>query len=87
MCMASTCSAFDAKNRLGRLLDRVQAGEVIIITRHGHPVAKLGPAAESDSESVAAALAECKQIRDAIAGWKIKITRKEVSNSVRQGRK
>ena len=85
--MALTCSAFNAKNRLGRLLDRAQAGEVIIITRHGHPVAKLGPAAASDSESVAAALAACKQIRDAIAGRKIKITRKEISSWVREGRK
>ena len=33
--------AFDAKNRLGALLDLVEAGEEIVITRHGRPVARL----------------------------------------------
>jgi prevent-host-death family protein len=35
--------AFDAKNSLGMLLDLVQKGEEIVITRHGKPVARLIP--------------------------------------------
>jgi prevent-host-death family protein len=35
--------AFAAKNTLGALLDRVERGEEIVITRHGHPVARLVP--------------------------------------------
>jgi prevent-host-death family protein len=35
--------AFEAKNRLGQLLDQVEHGEEIIITRHGRAVAKLVP--------------------------------------------
>jgi prevent-host-death family protein len=35
--------AFEAKNTLGTLLDRVEAGEEIVITRHGKPVARLVP--------------------------------------------
>ena len=35
--------AFEAKNTLGALLDRVMEGEEIIITRHGKPVARLVP--------------------------------------------
>lgn len=35
--------AFDAKNRLGQLLDLVEQGEEITITRHGRPVARLVP--------------------------------------------
>ena len=35
--------AFAAKNRLGGLLDRVERGEEIVITRRGKPVAKLVP--------------------------------------------
>jgi len=35
--------AFEAKNRLGALLDLVEGGEVIVITRHGRKVAKLVP--------------------------------------------
>jgi prevent-host-death family protein len=37
--------AFEAKNRLGALLDRVEQGEEIVITRRGKPVARLIPAA------------------------------------------
>jgi prevent-host-death family protein len=33
--------AFEAKNRLGTLLDWVEAGEEVVITRHGRPVARL----------------------------------------------
>jgi len=33
--------AFEAKNRLGQLLDWVEAGEEVVITRRGKPVAKL----------------------------------------------
>ena len=33
--------AFEAKNTLGSLLDRVERGEEILITRHGKPVARL----------------------------------------------
>jgi prevent-host-death family protein len=36
--------AFEARNRLGALLDRVEHGEKIVITRRGKPVAKLVPA-------------------------------------------
>ncbi len=36
--------AFEAKNRLGALLDRVEKGKEILITRRGKPVAKLVPA-------------------------------------------
>jgi prevent-host-death family protein len=35
--------AFEAKNKLGQLLDLVEQGEEIIITRHGRPVASLAP--------------------------------------------
>jgi prevent-host-death family protein len=36
--------AFEAKNRLGTLLDWVEHGEEVLITRRGKPVAKLVPA-------------------------------------------
>jgi prevent-host-death family protein len=35
--------AFEAKNSLGSLLDRVERGEEIVITRHGRAVARLVP--------------------------------------------
>jgi prevent-host-death family protein len=33
--------AFDAKNNLGALLDLVEHGEEVVITRYGKPVARL----------------------------------------------
>ena len=36
--------AFEAKNKLGQLLDQVERGEEIKITRHGKEVARLVPA-------------------------------------------
>jgi prevent-host-death family protein len=36
--------AFEAKNKLGALLDWVAAGEEVLITRHGRAVARLVPA-------------------------------------------
>jgi len=38
-------SVYDAKTHLSRLLDAVEAGEEVIITRHGRPVARLVSAA------------------------------------------
>ncbi|HMO50846.1 MAG TPA: type II toxin-antitoxin system prevent-host-death family antitoxin [Kiritimatiellia bacterium] len=39
--------AFEAKTHLSRLLDDVEKGVSIIITRHGKPVAELRPAMPS----------------------------------------
>ena len=36
--------AFEAKNKLGTLLDWVERGEEVVITRRGKPVARLIPA-------------------------------------------
>ena len=38
-----TVGAFDAKTHLSSLLDKVEAGEEVLITRHGKPVARLVP--------------------------------------------
>jgi prevent-host-death family protein len=35
--------AFEGKNNFGKLLDLVEAGEEVVITRHGKPVARLVP--------------------------------------------
>ena len=54
--------AFEAKNTLGSLLDRVERGEEIVITRHGRPVAKLVPNFNSiDREQAQAAAARIRE--------------------------
>ena len=50
--------AFEAKNTLGNLLDRVERGEEILITRHGRPVAKLVPNTQGIDREQARAAAQ-----------------------------
>ncbi len=53
--------AFEAKNTLGALLDRVEEGEEIIITRHGKAVARLAPCGSTvDRQEVDSALARIR---------------------------
>jgi prevent-host-death family protein len=53
--------AFEAKNTLESLLDRVEHGEEIVITRHGKPVARLIPHSGSDRAQARAALARLRK--------------------------
>lgn len=39
----TTVGAYEAKTHFSELLEKVEAGEEITITRHGSPVAKLVP--------------------------------------------
>jgi prevent-host-death family protein len=56
---------YEAKNRLSALLDQVERGAEITITRHGIPVAKLVPAGpafdRAKARSTAAALRAASQ--------------------------
>ena len=36
-------SVAEAKNRLPELIRAVESGELVVITRHGKPVAQIGP--------------------------------------------
>ena len=60
--------AFEAKNTLGTLLDLVQHGEEIVITRHGKPVARLVPNTGSIDRAQARAAAERIRARAAQLG-------------------
>jgi prevent-host-death family protein len=61
--------AFEAKNTLGSLLDRVEKGEEIMITRRGTPVAKLVPAKPGfDREKARAAAEGLKKLQASLKG-------------------
>ena len=53
-----TIGAFEAKNRLSELLQAVENGDEVTITRHGRPVARLVPVDQSDRAKVREAI-EC----------------------------
>lgn len=43
MARSNTIGAYEAKTHLSELLEKVESGEEITITKHGAPVAKLVP--------------------------------------------
>ena len=60
--------AFEAKNTLGSLLDRVQNGEEVVITRHGRAVARLVPNSGAVDRTQARAAAERIRARATLSG-------------------
>lgn len=52
----SEIGVYEAKTNLTRLLDRVEKGERIVITRHGRPVAELAPLRRQKPERVRMAI-------------------------------
>lgn len=53
--------AYEAKTRLSELLERASRGDRIVITKHGKPVAVLGPA--SAQTPPAEVVAQIKEFR------------------------
>jgi len=53
--------ASEAKARLLQLLDFVEQGETVVITRRGRPIARLSPEADSRREDVKAAIADIRE--------------------------
>jgi prevent-host-death family protein len=61
--------ASEAKTHLPQLLDAVEHGETIIITRHGRSVARLVPEHRIRQERISAAVAGLRDLREAIKEW------------------
>lgn len=57
-----TIGAFEAKTHLSALLDKVEQGEIILITKHGKPVAKLMPIVAGKLDIIDAIL-RCKNFQ------------------------
>jgi prevent-host-death family protein len=53
---------YEAKTKLARLLDEVEQGETITITRHGRPIARLVPV-RGRRRSVGEAIAAIREFR------------------------
>jgi prevent-host-death family protein len=61
--MVKTVGAYDAMTHLAQLLDEVAAGETIVITKHGVPVAQLGPPEGTERPDVGATINAIKELR------------------------
>jgi len=72
---SNTVGAYEAKTHLSELLERVEAGQEITITKHGAPVAKLVPVKkEVSADERAAAIERIQQLatRLSLGGLKVK---------------
>ena len=63
----SSVTAFEAKTRFGKLLERVARGEEVVITKHDKPVARLVPEGGASLESVQRAVSSLRDLRQKIA--------------------
>ena len=70
----TTVGAFEAKTHLPKLLERVEAGESIIITRHGEEVAHLVPPPHKPpGVDLAAVIEKWRKTRRGIRLGKLKV--------------
>ncbi len=58
-----TVGAFEAKTHLSDLLERVEQGEVVTITRRGRPVAQLVPIGTGAQDRAAKAVTKLRALR------------------------
>ena len=76
--------AFEAKNKLSELLDLAEAGEEVVITRHGKEVARLVP--PNRRYSVEEARAAMLRIRERAKRRGLKVTLEEIKAWRDEGR-
>lgn len=76
--------ASDAKTHLPQLLDEVERGETIVITRHGRPIARLVPEAERRQAEIDEALENIRALGKRITS---RITLKELLSYRHEGHK
>jgi prevent-host-death family protein len=61
--MAKTVGAFEAKTHFSALLEEIEQGNEITITKHGRPVAKLVPMGDRQRMSVSEAIEGLLKLR------------------------
>jgi len=83
----ATVGAYAAKTRLSELLDRVERGEQIIITRHGRPVARLVPERQGDRMAARAAVARLVALGERTTKRGINLSDAQIRALREEGRK
>lgn len=78
---------FEAKTNLSALVEEVEKGGTVVITRHGKPVAKLVPAQpELTKEEIAQRAEAIEGLRKLARKINIKATPEEIKAWVNEGR-
>ena len=79
-----TIQASEAKTHFLRILDQVERGETIVITRHGKPVARIQPEPEFDREKAKQAFESMRELRERIV---VPMTIDEILSARDEGRR
>ena len=78
---------FEAKTTLSALVEEVEKGSTVVITRHGKPVARLVPAEpELSNDEIARRQEAIKRLRRLSRELNIKATHEEIKSWVSEGR-
>ena len=77
----------EAKTHLPSLLDKVERGETIIITRHGKAIARIVPEKARRQEEIDAALASIKKLGKKIGAKNKGLTIEEIISTIHEGHK
>ncbi len=84
----ATITALEAKTRFGELLERVAAGEEVIITRHDKAVARMVPEGRARRHQVQDAVAGLRALRARIGRRDpAPLDAKEVRSAIAEGRR
>lgn len=73
--------ASEAKAHLAQLLDEVEHGETVVITRHGRPIARIVPETERRREEIHQAIERIKALRQQFRN----VTLKELMDARHEG--
>ncbi|BBK42473.1 antitoxin [Allostella vacuolata] len=73
----------EAKAHLAQLLDDVERGETIIVTRHGRAIARIIPESDCRREDVRRAMAELQELRKTMPA----LTLEEIRSARHEGHK
>jgi prevent-host-death family protein len=78
---------FEAKTKLSGLVEEVEKGGVVVITRHGRPVAKLVPAEDQHSpEAIARRRQAIAELREMARKRGLRISHDEIKSWIEDGR-
>jgi prevent-host-death family protein len=77
-----TIQASEAKTKFLSILDDVERGASVIVTRHGKPIARIVPEAEVNRERVEQAMASMRALRERIG----KVSLAEILSARDEGR-
>jgi prevent-host-death family protein len=85
--MEDSIGAYEAKTRLAELLDRVERGEAVTITRRGVPVARLVPA-QPAKPSAEEAVRQLFALREKLKAAGVQpFTHEEIVDLIQTGRR